>query len=303
VDPDSGAPIAGKTVAFALGVGDTCSATTDTGGVASCSITPTQAAGSYSMTASFGPDIDYVSSSDTTPFTITREQTTTTYTGPVVILRGASGVTLQGRLLEDGVTPIPGRTLTLSLGAQSCTGTTDAGGVASCTLTFTGALGSQTLAASFAGDPYYLPSADSGKTAIVFAFPSTGVFTLGDLTVTRATPTTTVTWWSDNWYQLDALSGGTAPSSFKGFVAVVTLPTKTPANICASSWTTSTGNSPPPPATVPSYMGVIVASKITKAGSTLKSGYAKIVVVKTNPGYAPGPQNAGTGTIVATFCG
>jgi hypothetical protein len=49
-------------------------------------------------------------------------------------------------------------------------------------------------------------------------------------------------------------------------------------------------------------MGVIVASKITKKGNTISGNYAKIVVVKTDPGYAPGPQNSGTGTIVATFC-
>ncbi len=68
-------------------------------------------------------------------------------------------------------------------------------------------------------------------------------------------------------------------------------------------WTTGGGNSPPPPATVPAYMGVIVASQITKApGSIINGSYVKIVVVKTNPGYAPGPMNAGTGMIVATFC-
>jgi hypothetical protein len=29
---------------------------------------------------------------------------------------------------------------------------------------------------------------------------------------------------------------------------------------------------------------------------------AHIVVVKTNPGYAPNPASTGTGTIVATYC-
>jgi hypothetical protein len=163
-------------------------------------------------------------------------------------------------------------------------------------------LGPGTVGASFAGDAFY-QAANATKTAIVFAFPSAGVFTLGDLTVSAATPTTTVTWWSENWYLVDILSGGTAPSPFKGFVGAVTLPTTTPAAVCSSSWKTTGGNSPPPPSTVPSYMGVIVATKITKSGHAINGDYVKIVVVKTDPGYSPGPQNAGTGTIVATFCG
>jgi len=49
-------------------------------------------------------------------------------------------------------------------------------------------------------------------------------------------------------------------------------------------------------------MGVLVTSKVTKSGSTISGNFAKIVVVKINPGYAPNPMNAGTGTIVATYC-
>jgi hypothetical protein len=48
---------------------------------------------------------------------------------------------------------------------------------------------------------------------------------------------------------------------------------------------------------------VFVASNITKSGSTINGNYIKIVVVKTNPGYAPGPMNSATGMTVATFCG
>ena len=114
--------------------------------------------------------------------------------------------------------------------------------------------------------------------------------------------TTTVSWWSNNWYLLDTLSGGTVPPPFKGFVGVATLPSTTPAGFCAMPWSTSGGNSPPPPATVPSYMGVLVVPKVTKTGNTLSGNYVKIVVVKTDPGYAPGPQNSGTGTVVAVYC-
>jgi hypothetical protein len=302
VDPEGGAPIEGKTITFTLGVGDTCSATTNGLGVAECPITPTQAAGPYNIVASFAGGTNYVSSEDSKPFTITKEETTTTYTGPTVILMGASGVTLQGKLLEDGLTPIEGRTLTLSLGAQSCTGTTNAAGVAECSLTYTGSLGSVSLEASFAGDAFYLPSSDTTKTAIVFAFPSRGAFVLGDDTVAAALPITTVTWWADDWSTENSLSGGFAPPAFKGFAATVALPTSTPPAACAGPWTSRPGNSSSPPASVPSYMGVLVSSSVTKSGSTISSDTTKIVVVKTEPGYAADPGHHGTGTIVATYC-
>lgn len=310
-DPDGGAGIAVKTVSFTLGGTDNCSGTTDSSGNVSCQITPTQT-GSKSLVIAFAGDTNYLSSGDTQTFSITPEETTMTYTGPTVILAGAGGATLTGKLVEDGSNdgdsdggspgPNPFETVTLSVGSQSCPATTSLTGTVSCTIPSVSVpLGPQTVGASFAGDAFY-QAASATTTAIVFAFPSTGVFALGNLTVAGALPTTTVTWWKDNWYQLNSLSGGAAPPSFKGFIASVPLPTTTPAITCSGAWASSGGNSPPPPATVPSYMGVVVPPKITKAGSTVKGNYGKIVVVKTNPGYAPGPFNSGTGTIVATFC-
>jgi hypothetical protein len=236
----------------------------------------------------------------------------------VILAGGSGGTTLTGRLLEevsndpdgDGtlVAPNPAEQVKLAIGsgssAQSCTGMTDSSGNVKCTISgaITVPLGPETVSASFAGDGYY-QAVSASKSAIVFAFPSTGVFALGDLTVGSASSSTTVTWWSNNWYLLDSLSGGIAPSAFKGFVQTVTLPNSTPATICSGKWTTPGGNSATPPSSVPSYMGVIVTSKVNKApGNTVAGDYAEIVVVKTNPGYAPGPMNAGTGTIVATFC-
>lgn len=141
IDPVDGIPIPDKPITFTLGIGDSCSGTTNASGVASCvascSINPTQMAATYPLVASFAGDIDYVSSSDSDLFVITREETTTTYTGPTVILKDASGVTLKAQLLEDGTVP-PGQTITLSLGGQSCNATADASGTAQCSLTVTG---------------------------------------------------------------------------------------------------------------------------------------------------------------------
>ena len=294
-------PVPGRAVAFTLGATDTCSDNTDGLGVAECSVAPNQVPGSYTMTAAFAGDAYYEPSSDADSFTITKEETVTTYNGPTVILQGASGVTLAARLLEggpadtdgDGSTAptVPsGQTVTLRLGSQSCSDTVDASGSASCTLTFTGALGSQPLEAEFGGDAYYLPSADTGKTAIVFAFPSRGAFVLGDNTVAAATPTSAVTWWDDAWWRLNSVSSGVAPDSFKGFAgSVITLPTTSPANACGTTFRTLPGNSPPPTSGVPSYMGVLVASSVTKSGNAINGRWGKIVVVRTNAGYAPNP--------------
>jgi M6 family metalloprotease-like protein len=301
-ETDGGGPIAGKSVTFTLGAGDTCTATTNGSGIATCSITVTKQPGPSTMASAFGPDTDYVSSSDSTPFTVTKEQTTTTYTGPTVILQGASGVTLSGKLVEDDGTPVAGRTLTLSLGSQSCTGTTASTGVATCTLAFTGALGQQSLGASFGGDAFYLSSSATSTAATVFAFPTKGAFVLGNTTAGGATALTTVTWWDDDWARQNVLSGGAAPSAFKGFAGTVSLPTKTPPTGCGGPWTAPPGNSGQPPATVPTYMGVLVSSTVTKAGSTISGDTKKIVVVKVGPGYAGNPGHAGTGTIVATYC-
>ncbi len=237
---------------------------------------------------------------------VLHEQTTTAYTGPLVILAGSSSATLVGHLAEDASdTASPsGQTLTLSLGAQSCSGTTNAAGVASCTISpVTVPLGPEPLDASFAGDAYYLSSSDASKEAIVFALPDRGAFVLADSSVAAAGPTTSLTFWSDSWSSLNSLSGGVAPSAFKGFAAdILGLPTATPPSSCGGLWTTTGGNSPPPTDSVPSYMGALVASGVSKSGSTISGNFGSIVVLKTAPGYSSNTGHPGIGTIVATYC-
>ena len=312
-DSATAAPLASKTVTFTLG-SQSCSGVTDGLGVASCTLTLSQVPGSYTVTASFAGDSVYGPSSDTEPFTITKEETTLVYTGPTVILGNGSTLTASATLMEDGandddgdgagVPPSPaGQTVTFTLDGQSCSGTTDATGAVSCTIPVSGSLGPKTITATFAGDAYYLGSSDT-KDVLVFAFPSRGAFVLGDQSVAAATPLTQLTWWSHSWSSVDSLSGGTAPAAFKGFAAnVSTLPAGSPAGACGTSFTTSPGNSPAPPADVPTYMGVLVASSVSQAGSAIGGGWAKVVVVRTDAGYAPNPGHPGTGTLVATFCG
>jgi sugar lactone lactonase YvrE len=136
-------------------------------------------------------------------------------------------------------------------------------------------------------------------TATVTASPvpylAVGSFVLGDQS---ATVGASVTWWGAQWAKQNSLSGGPAPRDFKGFAA--TLSTTPPA--CGSTWTSGPGNSTAPPGSVPSTMAVVVASRITQAGSTMSGNVTEIVIVKTNPGYQPDPGHVGTGTVVGLVC-
>jgi FtsP/CotA-like multicopper oxidase with cupredoxin domain len=235
--------------------------------------------------------------SGTVTITVTKEETTLTYNGPTAILN-AGNVTLSAVLKEDGLVPIAGRSVAFTLGAQACNGVTDVSGTAHCTILVGSVLGSVPVTASFIGDAFYLPSSDHA-TAVVFAFPTGGAFVVGDTSVAAGG---TQTWWSHSWAKENDLSGGGAPSSFKGFAGTVSLPTSTPPAPCGGPWSSSPGNSSSPPATIPSFMGVLVAGTSTKSGNTISGNTASIVVVKVNPGYGPNPGHPGTGTVVAVYC-
>jgi von Willebrand factor type A domain-containing protein len=290
------APIPGATVSFTMQA-ESGSGVTDASGLATCTIIPSEPAGVYPIVATFAGDAEHLGTTGTGHYTVTREETTTEYTGPTVLANGST-VNLTAVLKEDGVVPISGRTLTFTLGtgvsAQSGTGITDGTGTAQWTVTVNQPLGAGTVSASFAGDPFYEPSADS-KPTLIFAFAAGGSFVIGDR-VPGATVGTAVTFWGAQWDKLNTLTGGAAPASFKGFEDSA----KTPA--CGTQWTTSPGNSAPPPASIPSFLGVIVASSIRKSGPAIQGDSVHIVVVKTDPGYAPNPGHAGTGTIVGIFC-
>lgn len=293
-----GAPIAGKTVDLAM-ASEHCSALTDAHGTAACAIIPTEPAGPFAVAASFGGDGNLLASTASRSFEVTKEETTTTYTGPTVIAQG-SPVTLSGRLLEDGIVPIAGRTLKLTLGSgvdsQDCTtAPTDASGAASCTVASVSVdQGPEPVKAAFAGDAFYLPSTDTDS-AIVFAFPDRGVFALGDGSAGLGS---NATFWSSTWTKRNVLSGGSAPSSFKGFGAT---PSSNPPK-CGGSWTTSPGNSASPVDSIPGYMGVAVSGSIMQQGSRISGDIVSIVVVRTGPGYGTAPGHDGIGTVIATFC-
>jgi hypothetical protein len=232
--------------------------------------------------------------------TVNRAPTTTMTDGKMFANNGAGVLTAS--LLDINSLPIVNRTLTLTLGAgagaQTCSATTNLTGKASCQINRVAQpLGPGTVSGSFAGDSNYLASTNSAST-LIFDYPagvSGGSFVIGDLNVTVGRQ---VTFWGAQWANLNPLSGGAAPSSFKGFANQ----TSTSPATCGGTWATGPGNSSGPPSSIPAYMAVIVSSSITKSGSTIAGNVSQIVIVKTNPGYGSDPGHAGTGTVVAVWC-
>jgi hypothetical protein len=124
--------------------------------------------------------------------------------------------------------------------------------------------------------------------------PGGGAFVIGD---DSSAVGTNVTFWGAQWWSLNAFSIGPASAAFKGFASTPSSPT------CGVPWTADPGNSAPPPAgPLPEFMSVIVTSSAAKSGPVISGPIVHIVVVKTNPGYAPNPGHAGTGTVVSQVC-
>src|SRR5262249_6531975 len=151
--------------------------------------------------------------------------------------------------------------------AQTCSGVTDATGKAACTIIPAQPLGPGTVKDSFAGDAFYLPASASAST-VQFAFLTSGGFVLGDQSAAIGT---TQEFWGAQWANLNGLSGGAAPDSFKGFAE--NLSSEPPK--CGVSWATRGGDSSDPPATIPTYMGVLVSSAVDKSGATISGAALK----------------------------
>jgi hypothetical protein len=261
--------------------------------------------GQYPVVATFTPSGDQYLGSASAPvtWTITQSNDTLTYTGSVVLGRGLTE-TLSAVLKEDGLLPVSGRTISFTAGTQHCSGVTNAAGVAQCAITVAASQpygpGGQ-VSASFAGDADYVP-ATATTPDMVFAFPAGGAFAVGD--VSAGSPSSqaiaagdTVTFWGAQWAKANVLSGGSAPSEFKGFAPGSAPPA------CGSTWSANPGASTPAPAApLPPYMGVIVTSQASKSGSAITGDTVHIVVVATKSGYTGDPGTPGTGTIVATYC-
>jgi hypothetical protein len=171
-------------------------------------------------------------------------------------------------------------------------GVTDANGQASFTYS-SSKVGTDTVHASVTNLAGTIASGPVSVTWTVSFAPGGGAFVIGDL---ENGVGKSVTWWGAQWWKVDPMRSGLAPAAFKGFELSNASPW------CGQTWTTRPGNSPHPPAAVPSLMAVIVSSHITKRGPVISGDIVHIVLVHTNPGYGPNPGHRGIGTIIATLC-
>lgn len=129
-----------------------------------------------------------------------------------------------------------------------------------------------------------------------YAYPLSGPsFVIGDL---NAVVGQHVTFWGAKWAKSNALSGGSAPAAFKGFAANTTPNPP----YCGGNWTTGTGITSNPPATLPSTIRVIVSSSITKSGPVMSGNIPQMAVINVDPGYQPDPDHPGTGTVISVDC-
>ena len=185
-------------------------------------------------------------------------------------------------------------TVTCSLGSISSGGSATITIVANVTAPCGSTLDNTATVSGHQPDPNSSNNSSSASAFVFCVVAGGGNFVIGD---NNAAVGTSVTFWGAEWWKLNTLTGGAAPASFKGFAK--SPPTAT----CGTDWTTSPGNSAPPPlGPLPSFMGVIVASSISQSGSTISGNTVHMVIVRTNPGYAPNPGHAGTGTVVDQIC-
>jgi Big-like domain-containing protein len=287
IDAALGTPIGG--VPITLGIdGQSCAATTAGTGVGSCSITPNEPAGSYPLTAAFAGNGQYNASNAAGTFVVTLEETTLAITSSNTLATGA--VNVSAVLKEDGTTPISGRTVTFSAGGLTANGTTNGSGVASATLAL--APGAYTLNANFAGDTFYKPSAAAAQT--LFVFQTTQFVIWGGNAPTLADAVKVgqdYNFWGAQWDKQVTAGDYQSNGSFKGFAEQVS----------GAAWTSDPGNASDPPASVATYIGVIVSTHIAKNGSVESGNVAEVVVLKVdNPaGYQPNPGHPGSGVMVA----
>lgn len=285
-----GAPVSGASLTLSVG-SLSCVATTDATGRGSCKLNPNQPAGSYPLTASFAGTSQYLASAASASFTVTAEETNLEITSSATL--PLSGVVAMARLLENEKTPIGGRTVSFHAGGLTASGTTDAKGIAKATLAL--GPGEYKISADFAGDADYRASAVEARTLFVFE-PTQFVIWGGNPSIrpdhwANVGTGKDYTFWGANWSK--QVTGGEFPanSGFKGYAD----------SVAGAAWSANTGNSGRPPATVASYIGVIVSTMATTNGGVTRGNIAEIAVLRVdNPtAYLPDPGHPGTGVLVA----
>jgi hypothetical protein len=287
-------PLAGKTVTITFN-GVTRTATTGSDGTVSLWMTAPPIGGPATATAAFAGDGTNLAAAGTGTLTVLPAPTSINLTSIPPIQQNTKPTLTATLKLWNG-TPLVHKLVTLSAGTASCTAYTDASGKASCTTTtaVTGPSRDVVVTAVFAGEANVLLGSKDTEGGYVWSYYGNGgCFVVGDRDDDGH-----VTFWGSQWSKSNRFSRGNGDASFKGYA------TGGSSYHAGATWTSKPGNSSSPPSgPLPAYMAVIVASSISKNGSTIKGDVVKVVIVKTDGGYDSNPGHPGAGTVVGTVDG
>jgi len=195
-DSNLNQPVSSEPVTFTVNNTETCTGTTDSSGLASCTITPGESTGNYTVSGTFTGDtaqpVPLTTSTSSAAFVVTPAVTTLTYTGANSTTDGQP-VVVSG-ILTTGSTPLANQPVTLTLGsgssAQTCPATTTATGAASCTIASANQpVGPNPVSASYPGTNNYQPASATSTVQVGPTSVST-TLTVTSTTGTYGTPTT-----------------------------------------------------------------------------------------------------------------
>jgi len=238
--------VAGETVTLKLNGTQSCSGTTNASGVATCTITPSEPGGTYTLSGSFGGDTTTVPtllpSTGSGSFVVTKAPTTVAYTGSISITSGNSPV-LSATLTSNGA-PVAGQTVTFTVGggnsAQKCSGTTNSAGKVSCSIcTFNQSASPLPITVSYAGNSYY---STSGTSASVTVNTPTSL-SVSAVTGTTGTPAT-VTGTLTNQVTGQGISGQSVTLTLNGTQSCTATTGSTGKASCSVTPTESSGTYP-----------------------------------------------------------
>jgi RHS repeat-associated protein len=301
----TGAPAAGRTLAFTFGT-VSFTGVTDATGVARVATTANVSPAEVPVAVDFAGGAGLPALRATQVLTVTREDVLLRYTAKT-LLGTAVPQTVSATLHDpDSLAPLAGKSVTFTAGSVTATAVTDASGKASTTITL-GAdqvSGPGSLAVSFSGDAYHEPAFRTVavtiylSTSFVVWGGNTGGLKLGDH----------VNFWGAQWESQVRQGDYKANASFKGFADPINQihvcqPQATSKTLTPTCWTSKGGQSWPPPVSVPAYIEVIVSTVVDKQGNDIYGNIAAAAVVRVDPQprYEPVPGKPGWGVIVAVI--
>jgi hypothetical protein len=151
----NGDPIADQDVEFEFdedgdGIAETFTDTTNADGEATVSVTPTRAIGSYQYSASWDGGKG-VTASNSGPVDIGDATDTSLDLDNPTTAQVTDAVSVGATLVDSDDVPLPGQTITFTIGSDQASGVTDANGHASASITLSGSPGTRQVTATFSG--------------------------------------------------------------------------------------------------------------------------------------------------------